>query len=84
MGFADNQQIIKDRFLLSPYAPMDGMNEAGLAISVLILFNKSTHQKNPNLKDITTSIIIRGVLDKCKNVDEAIKFFYNYNMNDAF
>ena len=82
IGLFDGKEIIKDRLLLAPYAPMDGLNRAGLAISVLLLKNNSTHQKNPDLKDITTSIMIRGVLDNCKNVKEAITFIKKFNMHD--
>ena len=82
-GFSDGGIPIKDRYLLSPYGPMDGMNEAGVSISVLYLNNPSTHQDNPTLKDITTSIMIRGVLDNCRNVLDAVSFFKKYNMHDA-
>ena len=83
LGINDENNIIKDRLLLTPYAPMDGMNELGLAISVLLLSNKSTHQTNPELTDITTSIIIRGILDTCSNLEEAINFFTKFNVHDA-
>ena len=83
LGINDENNIIKDRLLLTPYAPMDGMNELGVAISVLLLSNKSTHQSNPDLVDITTSIIIRGILDNCANVEEAIAFFTKFNVHDA-
>ena len=66
LGLYDGKEIINDRLLLLPYAPMDGLNEEGIAISVLLLSNKSTHQNNPNLINITTSIMIRGVLDYWK------------------
>ena len=83
LGINDENNIIKDRLLLTPYAPMDGMNELGLAISVLLLSNKSTHQTNPELTDITTSVIIRGILDTCANLEEAINFFTKFNVHDA-
>ena len=83
LGINDESNIIKDRLLLTPYAPMDGMNELGLAISVLLLSNKSTHQTNPELTDITTSVIIRGILDTCANLEEAINFFTKFNVHDA-
>ena len=75
--------FIKDRLLLAPYIPVDGMNELGLAISVLMLFNESIHQTNPELVDISTSVIIRGVLDTCANLEEAINFFRKFNIHDA-
>jgi predicted choloylglycine hydrolase len=62
---------------------MDGMNEYGVAVSVLLIENNSTHQINPDLVDITTTIIIRGILDTCINVEEAIKFFNKFNYHDA-
>ena len=83
IGINNENNIIKDRLLLAPYAPMDGMNELGLAISVLLLSNKSTHQSNPGLTDITTSVIIRGILDTCANVEEAINFFTKFNVHDT-
>ena len=83
IGINDENNMIKDRLLLTPYAPMDGMNELGLAISVLLLSNKSTHQSNPGLTDITTSVIIRGILETCANLEEAINFFTRFNVHDA-
>ena len=83
LGIYDDNTIIKDRLLLTPYVPMDGLNEVGVSISVLLLHNKSTHQSNPGLIDITTSILIRGILDTCANVEEAISFFKKYNVHDA-
>ena len=83
VGLYEGREIIKDRLLLTAYAPMDGMNEHGLAISVLLLDNKSTHQSNPTLINVSTSIMIRGVLDFCKNINEAILFFKKFNMHDA-
>ena len=66
-----------------PYAPLDGLNEHGLGISVLVAQDKkSNHQNNPNKLDFTTTLMIRGVLDNCKTIEEAIAFFDKYNMHD--
>ena len=35
------------------------------------------------MTDITTSIIIRGILDTCANLEEAIAFFTKFNVHDA-
>ncbi len=69
--------------LLAPYCCMDGMNEKGLAIGILELKTKPTNQ-NTGKADISTTVLIRGVLDKCANVDEAISFFGSYDVHDAF
>lgn len=67
--------------LLAPYVPLDGINEKGLSIGVLEL------EKNPLFqislkKDLTTTTVIRAVLDKAATVDEAIEIFRNHDIRD--
>lgn len=69
----------KNRLFLAPYACMDGVNECGLSIAVLELKAKTTRQRE-NKTNITTTSMIRAVLDKCKDVEEAIQMFSKYNM----
>ena len=71
------------RVLLAPYCCVDGMNEKGLAIAVLQLRAKATHQTAPGKKDITTTAMIRAVLDTCATVDEAVALIEKYNMHDS-
>lgn len=71
------------RTLLAPYCCVDGMNEKGLAIAVLQLRAKATNQTAPGKKDITTTAMIRAVLDTCANVDEAVELIKKYNMHDS-
>lgn len=67
--------------LLAPYMPVDGMNEKGLSIGVLELETPPTFQQTEK-KDITTTAIIREVLDKAATVDEAVEIFHKYDMHD--
>lgn len=69
--------------LLAPYCCVDGMNEKGLAIAVLQIRTPATNQQNPEKKDITTTSMIRAVLDKCATVDEALDFIKSHNMHDS-
>lgn len=69
--------------LLAPYCCVDGMNEEGLAIAVLQIRAAATKQTDKSKKDITTTLMIRAVLDTCKNVDEAIELISSYNMIDS-
>ena len=71
------------RVLIAPYCCVDGMNEKGLAIAVLQMRAKATNQTDASKKDITTTAMIRAVLDNCANVDEAIELFKRYNMHDS-
>lgn len=69
------------RAMGAPYASMDGINEKGLAVAVLQVKAKATKQ-NTGKKPVITTVAIRAVLDKCATVDEAIKLFSSYDMND--
>ena len=71
------------RTLLAPYCCVDGMNEKGLAIAVLQLRAKATNQTEHGKKDITTTAMIRAVLDTCATVDEAVALIKKYNMHDS-
>lgn len=74
-GEGNDQQDL----LIAPYFPMDGMNEAGLAVSCLY-----DPDARPGLDQHKTSVfdvcITRIVLDKAKTVDEAIALFQTYNV----
>ncbi len=74
--------VNKDHLLIAPYACMDGVNEKGLAIAVLEIKTKATNQ-NTGRRDITTTVMIRAVLDKCATVEEAIELFGKYDMHDS-
>ena len=60
----------------------DGMNEKGLAVSVLKLDGKPTHQRTGK-PQITTTAALRLMLDKAANVDEALALLEKYDMNSS-
>ncbi len=68
--------------LAAPYAPLDGMNEKGLCIGVLLIDTDRTDQ-DQGLPDITTSTAIRLVLDKAATVDEAVALLQGYDMHSS-
>lgn len=69
--------------MLAPFCCVDGINEKGLAIAVLQIRAAATKQTDPAKKDITTTAMIRAVLDTCATVDEAVELFGKYNMHDS-
>lgn len=71
------------RLLLAPYCCVDGINEKGLAIAVVELKTAPTDQNTYKI-DLTTTTMIRTVLDTCATVDEAVKCFESYDLHDAF
>lgn len=58
---------------------MDGMNEAGFAVSVLHLDGKPTQQASTG-KKLTTTLALRMMLDHAKTVDEALKILDGYDL----
>ena len=65
--------------LYSPYMPMDGMNEKGVAIAaVSVPQAKAPH--DPSKIKINQLIAMRLVLDKAASVDEAIELLGQYNI----
>ncbi|MGN1095632.1 MAG: linear amide C-N hydrolase, partial [Eubacteriales bacterium] len=67
--------------LLSPYIPLDGMNEKGVAISILQLDYPEIHQTSEDNIDITPTTMIRNILDNAADLEEAVAIFKNCNMH---
>lgn len=63
------------------YAPLDGMNEKGLVVSVNMIQDSATINQNTDKPDITTTTAIRLLLDKSANVEEAINLLNQYDMH---
>lgn len=66
--------------LAAPYATMDGINETGLGIGILQLNIDELHQDNGK-SDLLIFAAIRGILDKCATVDEAIALLSEYDIH---
>ncbi len=69
--------------LASMYAPLDGMNEKGLTISVNYIEDNATINQKTNKPDITTTTAIRLLLNKASNVSEAISLLKEYDMHSS-
>lgn len=68
--------------LAAPYAPLDGINEKGLTVGVLLIPTEETNQQSDKV-DITTTTAIRMILDKAATVDEAINLLEQYDMHSS-
>lgn len=68
--------------LAAPYAPLDGINEKGLSVGMLLVPDKPTHQDTPRI-DITSSTAVRMLLDKAATTDEAVAMLQHYDMHDT-
>lgn len=67
--------------MIAMYAPLDGMNEKGLAVSVNMIQDSATISQNTNKPDITTTTAIRLLLNKAADVDEALELLRQYDMH---
>lgn len=68
--------------LAAPYIPLDGINEKGLSIGVLLIPTEETNQQTDKV-DITTTTAIRMILDKCATVEEAVAMLKQYDMHSS-
>ncbi len=66
------------------YAPLDGVNEMGLAVSVNMIQDKDAIEQNTDKPDITTTTAVRLLLDKAANVGEAVDLLSSYDLHASF
>lgn len=71
----------KYQALICLYAPLDGMNEKGLAVSVNMIQDSATIDQNAGKPGLTTTTAIRLLLDKAACVDEALELLGQYDMH---
>lgn len=76
----NNQGEKSDILLTAPYYPIDGMNEAGLAVSVLYE-PEEIAGTDPHKITIWHCCLLRLMLDYAKTVDEAITLLQSYNID---
>lgn len=82
----------KENVLVSPFICVDGINEKGVSIAVLVAGNNSwtnpkcvpgvypTRQYHKKTSNIFTTLAVRLVLDRAGTTEEAIKLLTKYNM----
>lgn len=82
VSFCDLFQLnsLKHSIILAPFVPLDGINENGLAVSMLSSYSGAIYSKAPERPTVGDFHIIRIILDRCKNVEEAIECFEEYNL----
>lgn len=79
-GLDGNSLTAKALMLCAPYVVMDGINEAGVGVGILQLDIEELHQDNDR-SDLLIAAAIRGILDNCADIDEALALLENYDMH---
>lgn len=65
----------------APYAPMDGMNEKGLCVAVLMIEERPGFQQDSEKPDLTTTTAVRLLLDNAADVEEALALLEQYDLH---
>jgi len=82
---SDAKLTDKELNLLSILAPMDGMNEFGVSISVNMNQKDQIIDQNKKGKmNITPTIMVRAVLDSANTADKAIDIIRTFNLHNTF
>lgn len=66
------------------YAPLDGMNEQGLCVAVLMIEDNASIDQNTGKPGLTTTIAVRVLLNKAATVDEALDILRAHDMHSSF
>ena len=77
--------------LAAPFAPLDGINDAGVSCGIYMSYQGgtvsdgtvATNQTDANKDNITSTTMLRMVLDYADNVDEAVELIQQYNLHDS-
>ena len=76
----------KIKCLAAPYAPLDGINDAGVACGIYMTYQgKETVPTNQNTEkpDFTSTTLLRLILDYADNVGEAVEIASSYDLHDS-
>ncbi|MGP1414946.1 MAG: linear amide C-N hydrolase [Treponema sp.] len=72
--------------LAAPFAPLDGINDAGVSCGIYMTYQGEktvATDQNTDKPDITSTTMLRLVLDYASNVDEAVELISKYDLHDS-
>ncbi len=80
-GMADGLLSDDVMTIAALYAPLDGMNEKGLCVSVNMIQDEATISQDTDKPDITTTTAIRLLLNQAATVEEALDLLKQYDLH---
>ena len=87
LGFPDGRvpdsALRRLALLAAPFVPVDGVNEKGLAVAVLMLPEERPPGPDTGRTPIQTTLAVRLLLDRAATVDEALELLDRYEMHHA-
>lgn len=69
--------------LVYEFAPLDGMNECGLCIAVLMIQDEEPIDQETGKPGLTTTTAVRVLLDKAASVEEALSILEGCDMHSS-
>ncbi|MGP1440533.1 MAG: linear amide C-N hydrolase [Treponema sp.] len=72
--------------LAAPFAPLDGINDAGVSCGIYMTYQGEktvATDQSTDKPDITSTTMLRLVLDYASNVDEAVELISKYDLHDS-
>lgn len=72
--------------LVSTYAPLDGVNDAGVACGIYMTYQGAktvATDQNTDRPDFTSTTLLRLILDYADSVEEAVEIASAYDMHDS-
>ncbi|MBQ9783469.1 MAG: linear amide C-N hydrolase [Clostridia bacterium] len=72
--------------LAAPYAPLDGMNDAGVSCGIYMSYQGEetvATDQNTEKPDFTSTTLLRLILDYADDVDEAVEIARSYDLHDS-
>ncbi len=84
LGYVDHipDNVMGRLFMLAaPYFTVDGINEKGLSVAILLLYAAPPVNQDTGKIPITTSIAVRMLLDKAATVEEGIALMAQHDMH---
>ncbi len=71
------------RTMAALYAPLDGMNEKGLCVAVLMIQDRASIDQDAGKPDLTTTTAVRLLLDRAADVKEALALLEQYDLHSS-
>ena len=80
--------VSKAYCLAAPYAPLDGINDAGVSCGIYMTYQGNgksviATDQNTDLPDFSPTTFIRMILDYADSLEEAVEFARSYDMHDS-
>ena len=84
----ENVEGLADRItcLAVPYIPLDGINDAGVACGIYMTYQGGDSvptDQNTDKPDLTSTTLLRLILDYADNVEDAVEIASSYDLHDS-